>query len=273
MRAYGMALLLLLVMAVPLGTKAADTTLRGTVIDREDGTPVARAVVLSGSQLIVGATPPPVLPRGVVATTTDNEGNFALPAEAARGGYLEVLPADGHVPLHARLRATADRLAYRLLRPTAAEIAWLDQLNRDRAANGVAPSLVLDEIAEETARYRATSMAITGAYRHADAFSHYEELGGIYPPGGGSAAENIDAIFGPSTWREAQRNFMIEKCNVTRSCPNGPVFGGETGHFRAIVNPTAIWAGVAEVPNGKAPSFIAAGGRTDYYAQVFVNAP
>jgi uncharacterized protein YkwD len=267
-----MSLTLLLLAALPHATKAAEAMLHGSILDREDGTPVARVVVLAGSALIAGATPPPYLPRGVVATLTDESGNFELPANVARGAYVEVLPADGHVALHTRLPYATSHLDVRLLRATAAELAWLNQLNRDRAANGVAPVVVLDEIAEETARYRAASMANSGDYRHADAFSHYEALGGIYPPGGGSAAENIDAIFGPSTWQQAQRNFMVEKCNVTHTCPNGPIFGGETGHYEAIVNPTAVWAGIAIAANGKAPATVP-GGRTDYYAQVFVNAP
>lgn len=250
---------------------AAAGYVQGRVVDREDGTPIANAAVVVGAQLVAGATPPPFVPRGDVATTTDAAGNFALPA-LPRGAYLSILTADGHAALHVRVAGAYGPLVYRLLRPTPAEVAWLRQLNADRAANGATIPLVFDELAEETARYRAAHMASTGAYEHDDAFTHYEGLGGIYPSyNGGAAAENIDAIYAPSNWRDAERDFMIEKCNLFRSCDGGPIFGGETGHYQAIVNPKATWAGIAAVPNGKPPSD-AGPGATDYYAELFVDA-
>jgi hypothetical protein len=236
---------------------APSLTLGGQVVDRDTGLPLANVPVLIGPALVCGAQAPGRLPPGVVETTTDADGNFVFAGVPGRPNdeYLEILPADDHLSLHAKVEL--DRITrgiYRLSKPSPQERAWLEQVNADRARTGVSGRVILDELVEETARYRAREMALTGVYEHADAFTHYESIGGIFPPGRSTASENISAVWSPSTWREAQRQFM-------RSA----------AHHGAVVNPTALWAGVGIAPDGKAPG--AESGRVDYYAQVFVNGP
>ena len=238
---------------------AADSFAVGQVLDYDSGMPLANVPVLVGTALVTEDRVPAELPRGVSETMTDSNGRFSLPARPGLV-YLELLPTDGHLSAHAVVDTRTQHAPYRLSRPTAGELAWLAQLNADRALNGVPGRVVIDELVEETARYRAQSMAFNGIFEHADAFVHYQSIGGIYPPGPSSAAENIGVISTPSSWREVQQLFMPETYSH-----------GETGHYRAIGDPRVVWAGVAVATRGKPPSF--GSGPVDYYAQVFVNRP
>lgn len=236
---------------------APSSAVDGQIVDRESGLPLANVSVLIGKSFVCGAQVPDRLPSGVVATTTDANGNFAFASLPGRADqlYFEILPNDSHFSLHAKF--ALDRMAhgvYRISKPTAQEQAWLNQVNADRTLSGLSGRVIIDELVEETARYRAHEMADSGVYEHADAFTHYESIGGIFPPGLSTGAENIGAVWAPSTWREAERQFMLS-----------------ASHHDAIVHPKAVWAGVGIAPNGKAPG--AQGGRVDYYAQVFVNGP
>src|SRR5579884_539979 len=216
----------------------------GRVVDYDTGAPLAGVPVAVGTVLLTGDRLPARVPPGVEATATGADGTFTVP-----------------------LRARAGR-TYRVSRPTREELEWLRQLNADRIANGVPGDLIIDEYAEETARYRARSMARSGVFKHGDAFSYYERVGGIFPSPRGRGAENIGAASAPSSWRQIERAFMSEKCNIDHSCAQTRVAGGETGHYQAIVDARARWAGIAQVPDGK--SLWPDSAKTDYYAQVFV---
>jgi uncharacterized protein YkwD len=234
--------------------QAHQPVFEGQVLDRDTGAPLAGVRVLIGTALVAGARSPAELPRDVEAVTTGIDGAFAFAGiPRARRLFVEVLPADGHFPLHTHIDAPPSYAVYRVSHPTPQESAWLAKLNGDRAELGLNP-LIFDELAEETARYRALEMALSGIFEHRDAFSYYEGLGGAYPPGLSSAAENIGVIEAPSTWLEAQHAFMLS-----------------VEHHRAIVNPKAVWAGVGLARDGKPPATW--NGPVDYYAQLFVNGP
>jgi uncharacterized protein YkwD len=228
----------------------------GEVLELGTERPLAHVPVLIGTTLITEDRVPATLPRDVLETTTDAEGRFAFPELPLRGGaFVEILPADGHYALHAQIDAArTPSAAYHVSRATEEELAWLAQLNADRARSGLTGHVVIDERAEETARYRAADMALSGLFEHRDAFTHYQSIGGVYPPGPSSASENIGLISTPSTWREVQRLFMESP-----------------SHHHAIVDPKVVWAGIAVAVRGKAPA--SSSGPVDYYAQVFVNRP
>jgi uncharacterized protein YkwD len=244
-----------LVGAVGFGVRAAEPAISGQILDLESGLPLAHVSVLIGTTLVAGPGVPAELPRDVVSTTTSADGTFAFATfPRARRVYVEVLPSDGHFPLHAQLALRdALRVTYRLSRPTEQEAAWLRVLNAERAAAGAGP-VAFDEHAQETARYRAREMATSGVFEHRDAFDYYEGRGGVYPPGPSSAAENIGVAESPSSWIVIQRAFMLS-----------------VEHHRAIVDPRAVWAGVGLADGGKPPATWA--GPVDYYAEVFVNGP
>ena len=69
------------------------------------GEPISGAIVVVGKVLILGATPPPALPRGDVATITNADGAYSVSGYDGRGRtYVMVFPppADRHLSLHAR---------------------------------------------------------------------------------------------------------------------------------------------------------------------------
>ncbi len=241
----------------------------GRVVDYDTGAPLAGVPVAVGTVLLTGDRLPARVPPGVEATATGADGTFTVPLRARAGRtYVEIFPEDGHLSLHTLVPPGATERTYRVSRPTREELEWLRQLNADRIANGVPGDLIIDEYAEETARYRARSMARSGVFKHGDAFSYYERVGGIFPSPRGRGAENIGAASAPSSWRQIERAFMSEKCNIDHSCAQTRVADGETGHYQAIVDARARWAGIAQVPDGK--SLWPDSAKTDYYAQVFV---
>lgn len=231
-------------------------------------TPLAGAVVIAGPVLVLGATPPPVVPPGDVAATTDANGAFALtiasppiaPTAAqaafvlpldnvaalvppASGYYVAVFApgADGvsagaPLPVHAFSSATGGRLATaRVSNATADEAAFLALLNRDRsAANPAAPALRFDENAEEAARLHAADEAAQGYFCHYNAQNagpqtRYLRLGGL-----GSDGENIGLAAGTPQAAYA----FIEAAFLAEGPAGGP-------HFANIVDPAHRWAGVA----------------------------
>lgn len=249
------------------------------------GAPIAGATVVVGPRLIVGATPPPALPRGDVAAMTAPDGTYAVAGyDGRRTTYVMVFPppGDAHVSLHARA-AVADegiRTLY-LYAPAAAEIGELALISADRAANG-AGQLVPDEIAFETARAHADFMAANGYYQHCipamrcDAVAAFPaEPPPSYLPRVASPNDLYTALGGalelapnanwtenfyvgwPSgnasyaSWPAADRWFMAEKCNLTATCPNGPVAGGYVNHYENIVDPAHTWVGLGDNPNGR----------------------
>ena len=248
------------------------------------GAPIAGATVVVGPRLIAGATPPPALPRGDVAATTAPDGRYAVTGYDGRGTtYVMVFPppGDGHVSLHARAAVADDgiRPLY-LYAPAAAEIAELALITIDRAANGAGP-LVPDETAFETARAHADFMAANGYYQHCipatrcDAVATFPaEPPSSYPSRYASPNDLYAALggaleLGPTNWTEnfyvgwpsgsasyaswpvADGWFMAEKCNITASCPNGPVAGGYVKHYKNIVNPAHTWVGLGDNANAR----------------------
>src|SRR5579875_1582393 len=135
----------------------------GRVVDYDTGAPLAGVPVAVGTVLLTGDKLP-----------------ARVPPRAGRT-YIEIFPEDGHLSLHTLVPPGATERTYRVSRPTREELEWLRQLNADRIANGVPGDLIIDEYAEETARYRARSMARSGVFKHGDAFSYYERVGGIFP--------------------------------------------------------------------------------------------
>jgi Cysteine-rich secretory protein family len=249
------------------------------------GVPIAGATVVVGPRLIVGATPPAVIPRGDVTATTARDGTYAATGYDGRGTtYVVVFPpaGDGHVSLHARA-AVADngiRPLY-LYAPTAAETAELALIAGDRAANGAGP-LVPDEIAFETARAHADFMAANGYYQHCIPATRcdvvatfpteppssfppryvspndlYTALGGALELAPGANWTENFYVGWPSSnasyasWPVADGWFMAEKCNVTASCPNGPVEGGYVKHYKNIVDPAHTWVGLGDNANAR----------------------
>ncbi len=249
------------------------------------GAPVAGATVIVGSRLVVGATAPATVPRGDAAATTGADGSYAVTGYDTRGTtYVMVFPPPGdpHVALHARAGVADERIrTLYVYAPSPAETAELDLITADRAANGAAP-LVPDEIAFETARAHADFMAVNAYYQHCipatrcDAVATfpltpppsyaprytapndlYLALGGaldIAP--GANWTENFYVGWPPSnaayaSWPAADAWFMREKCNVTRTCPNGPVQGGYVKHYTNIIDPAHTWIGLGNNANAR----------------------
>ena len=242
------------------------------------GAPIAGATVIVGPRLVVGAGPPGAVPRGDVAATTGGDGSYDIAGYDRRGTtYVMVFPPPGdpHVALHARAGITDERIrALYLYVPSPAETAELAVIAADRAADGAAP-LVPDEIAFETARAHADFMAANAYYQHcipaarcdvvaafpstpppsyapryATPNDLYLALGGALDiPPGANWTENF-YVGWPSTnaayasWPAADASFMRERCNLTASCPNGPVQGGYVKHYTNIVNPAHTWVGL-----------------------------
>jgi hypothetical protein len=252
------------------------------------GAPIAGATVVVGPRLIVGGVAPAAVPRGDVAATTGADGTYEVAGYDARGTtYVMVFPpaGDRHVSLHARAGVADERIrALYLYAPSPAETAELALIAADRASNGAGP-LVPDEIAFETARARADFMAANAYYQHCipaarcDAVATfpstpppsytaryatpndlYLALGGaldIAP--GANWTENFYVGWPPGnaaygSWPAADAWFMAEKCNLTASCPRGPVAGGYVKHFKNIVDPAHTWVGLGDNPNARPTS-------------------
>ncbi len=249
------------------------------------GAPIAGATVIVGPRLIVGAIPPARVPSGDAAATTGADGSYEISGYDGRGStYVMVFtPLDDlHVTLHARANVADERIrTLYLYAPSPAEIAELRLLDDDRTANGAGP-VVPDETAFETARARADFMAANAYYQHcipaarcdvvamfpsvpppsyppryATPNDVYLALGGaldIAP--GANWTENFYVGWPPSnaayaSWPAAEAMFMAEKCNVTRSCPNGPVAGGYVKHYTNIVNRAHTWVGLGNNANAR----------------------
>ena len=95
------------------------------------------------------------------------------------------------------------------------------------------------------------------APRYATPNDLYLALGGaleIAP--GANWTENFYVAWPPSnaayaSWPAAEAWFMAEKCNLTRSCPNGPVANGYVKHYTNIVDPAHTWVGLGNNANAR----------------------
>jgi hypothetical protein len=249
------------------------------------GAPIAGATVVVGPRLVVGASVPSTLPRGDVAAVTGADGSYEITGYDGRGTtYVMVFPpaGDTHIALHARAAVVNERIrSLYLYAPSPVESAELALIGADRASNGAGP-LVPDEIAFETARAHADFMAVNAYYQHCipatrcDAVAAfpltppssfapryvapndlYLALGGALDLAPGSNWTENFYVGWPSgnaayaSWPAADAWFMAEKCNLTHSCPHGPVAGGYVKHYTNIVDRAHTWVGLGDNPSAR----------------------
>jgi uncharacterized protein YkwD len=243
----------------PQATATASTTpaadVAGTAVDDTSGQPIVGASVSVG-----GAT-----------ATTGADGSFDVknvPASSAAvsfaylgAGYpvyanaqwVEIAANDGHAVFHA-IRSIAPSGTTNLgnvaiAQPSATDIAWLAQINSDRATRGVPAvnsPLAFESVTLQTARYWAGEMASLGFFAHTcpsatpscTEFWLYETQRGGLP-----SAQNIDLQPANGSWQAAEGAFMAETANCPganwQTCP----FAETTGHYINIME-AANWAGV-----------------------------
>lgn len=243
---------------------------QGTVRDFDTNAAIGGATVVIAPPVYAGATPPP----GVSTTaTTAADGSFTINPLVAGSNYIEVF-RPGFATLHRKLNITSfnNQLGTVLITfLTSDQNNWLAQVNADRATWS-APPVVFDEILVEGARHYANYMAANGwsstACPTADAScqnaQQYElAQGGTYTASG----SNIDDEAPPSSWNAAERRFMAEaaRCPAPVNPATCPVSAAPD--FLNIVNPSFIWTGLAESPNGKGQSLL--NPFLDYYDQEF----
>jgi hypothetical protein len=253
------------------------------------GDPIAGATVIIGNVLVLGVTVPSAIPRGDIAATTGADGTYTVSGYDRRGTtYVMVFPpaADGHLSLHGRADITDGKMRpLYLYQPSAVEQAELSRINSDREET-IARLLIPDEIAFETARAHADFMATNAYYQHcipaascfvvptfatsspAQFAPRYSSPNDLYTALGGALdvaahanwSENFYVAWPASnvstaSWQAADAWFMAEKCNLDKSCPNGPIVGGITSHYENIVNQRHIWVGLGDNAAGR-PSTI-----------------
>jgi hypothetical protein len=283
--------------AIPAGPAASSTPtptalpdVAGTAIDDTTGRPIAGAVVyVSGETVIAGATPPAATATPWPSATTAADGSFDVKnvppsswtASFAYVGagypiytnaqWIEIFPADGHAAFHAlRSIATAGTTTLgniAIALPSAADSAWLKQIESDRATLGVPPvqsPLVFDSVTLQTARYWAGQMQSGDFFAHTCPaapttciqFWLYETQHGSVP-----SAQNISEQGSNGSWQAAEGAFMAETAN----CPGGNwqtcAYTETTGHYINIME-AANWAGVGSAQSAAAPF-------TQYYAENF----
>jgi hypothetical protein len=261
------------------GTQTASPThtpavpdVTGTVVDGTTGVPIVGAsVYLSQSTVIAGATPPPTSASPWPFATTAADGSFDVTNVApsswtasfayvgagypvyATAQWIDVFPTDGHAAYHAirtiAPSGTTNLGSIQIARPSAADIAWLNQINSDRATAGVPPvnsPLIFDSVTLQTARFWAQEMLAGNFFAHTcpsapatcTEFWLFETQRGSIP-----SSQNIDQQSAGGTWQNAEAAFMAETANCPgadwQTCP----FTETTGHYINIMS-AANWAGV-----------------------------
>ena len=244
-------------------------------------TPLAGAVVVIGPTLIVGATPPAVLPAGDVSATTDAAGHYAAtltsaqvaPTAAqaaynpslndlsgvvppARGFYVAVFAsgADGKsanvpLPVHAFSAVSSGGVlaTQRVTTVTADEANFLALVNTDRvAANPIAQPMIFDEYAQEAARLHASEEALGNYYCHYNALnvgpgSRYLTLLAV-----GLDDENVGKTSGQDTPGSYQ---LVESQFIGEASTTG-------GHYANIVDAPRTWAGVTTYFAGPTAQYV-----------------
>lgn len=214
----------------PSGTQAT-----GRVADYASGAPIAGAVVVAGSTLVLGATPPPTIPAGDAQATTGADGSFSVPVSAGSGNVMVF--ANGYIALHAPETYSVGTNALNTLKistPTADDVAWLAAINQDRATYGAAP-VVMDERLTEAARLWNAYEAANGRYEDTDpgapapyttSITLYGSLGAYNV----AVSQNLTGGGVGSTGVNAEGNFRAEG-------PTGP-------HFSTIIVGSARWVGL-----------------------------
>lgn len=243
--------------------------------------PLAGAVVIIGTTLIAGATPPASVPAGDVSATTDASGHYAVTLAAAqvaptaaqaaynpalndlsgvvppaRGFYIAVFApgADGKsanvpLPVHAfsAVPASGTLATQRVTTATTDEANFLALVNNDRvAANPIAQPMIFDEYAQEAARLHATDEGTQNYYCHYDTLnigpgSRYLKLLAV-----GLDDENVGKTSGedvPGAYQFVEAQFIGE------ASTNG-------GHYANIVDATRTWAGVTTYFAGPTAQYV-----------------
>jgi hypothetical protein len=229
----------------PSATPSATTTASGKLVDYTTQAPISGAVIVAGTTLVVGATPPPALPPGDAQTTTAADGSFTVSVPAGTGNVMAF--ASGYITLHAPETYSAGANALGTLKvstPTTDDIAWLAAINQDRATYN-APPVIMDERLTEATRLWNAYEAANGRGGDSDplapppyttSITLYGSLGAYNVP----VSQNITGSGAGATGVDAEANFRAEG-------PTGP-------HFATIVNIGARWVGL-----GKAECLGAAG--------------
>ncbi len=272
----------------PTPTPPADVA--GAAVDDTSGQPIAGAAVyVSGQTVIAGATPPAVPSAAWPSATTAADGTFDVKnvppstwtASFAYLGagypvytgaqWVDIFPRDGHAAYHAIVSVAAagttalGTIAIAL--PGAGDLAWLNQINSDRAGLGVPAAtspLVFDSVTLQTARYWAAQMESGDFFAHdcpasastCTAFWLYETQRGSVP-----SAQNISRQGAGGSWQAAEAAFMSESANCPggnwQTCPSTE----STGHYINIMQ-ASNWAGVGTAQTVSAPV-------VQYYAENF----
>jgi uncharacterized protein YkwD len=244
-------------------------------------TPLAGAVVVIGPTLVLGATPPPVVPGGDVMVTTSASGTYSatvasgpapsLDAQStydfplnnlsgvtppANGYYVSVFAAgsDGKsagmpLPVHAFSGVGAGGVlaTQRVTTASADEANFLALVNSDRTtANALALPMIFDESAEEAARLHATDEATNNYYCHYDTLNHGPGSRYLALLALGQDNENIGKTSGtdaPGSYTTTEAAFMAE------SSTNG-------GHYTNIIDSTHAWAGVSTIVAGPTAQYV-----------------
>lgn len=211
------------------------TTATGRLVDYTTGSPIAGAVIVAGSTLVIGATPPPAVPTGDAQTTTASDGTFTVAVPAGSGNIMAF--ANGYITLHAPETYASGANALGTLKvstPTSDDTAWLAAINQDRATYN-APPVVMDERLTEAVRLWVAYEAANGRYADTDplapapyttSITVYGSLGAYNVP----VAQNIGGGGAGTTGPEAEAGFRAEG-------PTGP-------HFSTIVNASSRWVGL-----------------------------
>lgn len=277
-------------LAGPTPSGAAVPVLTGTAVDDATGRPIAGAVVyVSGGTAIAGATPLPATATPWPTVTTAADGSFDVTNVPASdwtvsftyvgAGYpvygnaqwIEIFSPDGHAAFHA-LRSIATtgttnlgNIAIAL--PNAGDVAWLNQINTDRATLGVprvSSPLVFDSVTLQTARYWAGQMESGNFFAHmcpavpatCVEFWLYETQHGSVP-----SAQNISEQSASGSWLAAEAAFMAETANCPGANWQTCTYSETTGHYINIMEATN-WAGVGMAQTLSAPA-------VQYYAENF----
>jgi hypothetical protein len=210
---------------------ASLATVSGTVTNFDGGAPLAGATVKIGSLA-------PVL--------TNGSGQYSV--SGIPGGsviqYIQVTGGASFATYNSGVAITSGQTTTRnvkLMNPStncAQCVAWLTQVNADRAANGAGP-VAFDEHAMEAARLHSVDMATQGYGSHWDTngqqpWFRYANVGGV-----GFDEENWCAN---TTYQTCESAFMAEK----NQNPQG-------GHFLNIVDTHHEWVGLWYAPYTAGP--------------------
>jgi hypothetical protein len=276
--------------AGPTTGSTAVPGITGTAVDESTGRPIAGAIIyISGQTVIAGATPPPATASPWPSAITAADGSFDVknvPASAwtvsfsyVGAGYpvygnaqwVEIFSPDGHAAFHA-LRAiapagTTNLGSIAIALPSAGDNAWLEQINSDRATQGiphVATPLTFDSVTLQTARYWTGQMASGDFFAHTcpavpagcQEFWLYETQRGSIP-----SAQNISEQGASGSWQAAEAAFMAETANCAGGNWQTCTFSETTGHYINVMQ-AANWAGVGMTQTVMAPA-------VQYYAENF----